>query len=99
MNDNERTQLAEKIRELMGDNPKWLPSEEGEASIVVIEHERPLPCGCNSWRKNEPHPGFPLREHYGPATIGPEQFTICVFKDNGIATHFRCGEIVTTITL
>ncbi len=58
-----------------------------------------LPCGCASWRKNEPHPGFPLREHYGPATIGPEQFTIIVRKNNGMATHFACGEDVTTISL
>ena len=83
----------------MGNNPRWFPSEEGsEVAVVVVEHEGPLPCGCASWRHNEPHPGFPLREHYGAATVGPEQFTVIVRRE-GRATHFACGEDVATISL
>lgn len=83
--------LLEKIKRGLGDTPRWLPAEGGqEVAVVVIEHDEQLPCGCDSWRKNEPHPGFPLREHYGAATEGLSQFTILVFKD-GRAIHFACG--------
>ncbi|MEK7525845.1 MAG: hypothetical protein AAB561_02460 [Patescibacteria group bacterium] len=93
------TSLTEKIKAIMGDNPRWHPSEEGGGvAVVIIEQDGKLPCGCASWRKNEPHPGFPLREHYSAASIGPEQFTIVVYKD-GKAVHFACGEDVATISL
>ncbi len=94
------TELTEKIRAEMGYNPEWYPSEDGgEVTVVVIKHEGKLPCGCTSWRHNEPHPWFPLREHYGATTVGSEQFTIIVRKDDRKAHHYACGEYVATISL
>lgn len=74
------------------DSEKWVFAPDFNAKVAVITiHTDSLPCGCESWGKNEPHPGYPLRAHYGSATSDPkDEFTIIV-DENGNAFHYHCG--------